>query len=296
METKTFNVNIPEDEKDSAGYIMKASKEIASNPDHKYSVEEVSRIQGIENQMKIHSSIASSAVSAVAAHTERMEKIGKLILEMDQRLFGGLANLTTLGWYLSPNIVGRFYVDELEELVRAENINKFEQGIIDESDLQIPRIVKNCGKLFPQRAHIFNEMLALYNSKHYYSLITLAYAQADGICKDIWGKFGFFDKDKDKDNSYKMKLYLKLSEKDLPVISSILVEQMSVTSNELTIYSKAALFGDSDVEKRTFNRHKIVHGHSINYGTKVNAIRAMYLLDYLTYLIDEFQSDLKGEE
>jgi hypothetical protein len=44
---------------------------------------------------------------------------------------------------------------------------------------------------------------------------------------------------------------------------------------------EAAYPGDVPVHGMGFNRHKIVHGESLNYGTAANALRAFFVVDFV---------------
>jgi hypothetical protein len=60
--------------------------------------------------------------------------------------------------------------------------------------------------------------------------------------------------------------------------------QLKEPRNEISRYVK------DEIKNRTFkldsfNRHLVLHGHSIHYGTQKNAIRAILLLDFVCALM-----------
>jgi len=71
-------------------------------------------------------------------------------------------------------------------------------------------------------------------------------------------------------------------DKETGLLNSI-SSQFLKKRNELTRhYDKK----DLSFSKNSYNRHLVIHGHSIDYGTKINAVRALLLLDFTIYLLD----------
>lgn len=200
--------------------------------------------------------------------------------EMYHKIFGHTRFISARGWYISANVIRDIPMNELVDFFREENVEKFEKFLIDLADSVIPRIMQRCAVRFPDRAEVFQEIEKLYQLKFYRAVILLCYTQVDGMSNDFWG-FGFFDKDRAQD--YALKPYLKLQDLDRGINSGF-ADQLAISLNEITVNSADGMFtSDPTLRTRTFNRHHIIHGHSINYGTKVNATRAIYLLDFFCY-------------
>lgn len=268
--------------KDTVGYIGKALKEIESNPNHEYSEEEVARIKSLTKPIQIPESIFRIHNDMLKG----MEAFVKMVKTIGDEALNNLKYASARGWYISPNIVNSYPMGELTEHLNPKKFNVFEKRIINEADSLVPNIIHECSTQFPHRKQIFKELKQLYSSKCYYSLIALAYAQADGICNEIWG-VGFFDREKfdNKQNNKIRKLkVLKAVEGTDASISAIIASQLEIQQNEITQSSFDPILNEPSRKIKSFNRHFIQHGHSIEYGSKVNAIRSIYLLDFIIYL------------
>lgn len=112
----------------------------------------------------------------------------------------------------------------------------------------------------------------------------LAYTQADGICNDIFGN-GFFDTSKDG-NDFQLTTWNKLKGMEFNHSISV-VEQLEIRNNEISAYTKEGRYLDPEVRRTSFNRHLVLHGHSKEFGTRENALRAICLLDFLHFIITE---------
>ena len=197
----------------------------------------------------------------------------------------GLKYLVKNGWYISDHIFENCSFKDLYFYTREGNVSKFEEFVIKTFDSKFEKIMKTLHESFPERIQLFNEIEQLYKLTFYNSLINLCYSQVDGICNKVWG-LGFFDVD--KKNNYNLKLPNNLNFKG-DSVNSIISSQLSEPKNEITKHSKDFSFTDEEKIK-SFNRHFVIHGHSINYGSKKNAIRAILLLEFVTWLANESKS------
>lgn len=260
-------------------YINDAVKKIKERPNsHGFSNEEVTRV------MKIHEELEKKIERIEKSNSffNLLQKMVKAFENMDS-LYGSyvkeLRHLTSKGWFIGPNVIDDFYIDELSELVRKENVDALETRILNiyKEDKSIDELLKGCIKLFPHRELIYKEIFKLFQNKLYTSVVTLCYNQADGMCNDIWG-CGFFDKDKKK--NYQLKIIDNVDHNDIG-FSTHFTHQLNITDNEMILYSDHAALRDK--RSNSFNRHLVIHGHSTNYGSSNNAIRAILLLDFINY-------------
>lgn len=278
-------VSLPVDEKVTIGYMYSSLNVIKTNPNHGFTEEEVNSLlefeaKNLEWSKKLRDSLAMNS--------ERMQKGIESWKAFANLYLNDIKNIASLGWYISPDLVSKYSFKEIHYFTKKENLNEFEEKLISESDKHIPLILKNCSVLFPERTPIFEEILKLYQNGFHFSIVNICYSQADGMCNRIWG-FGFFDKEKP---TYKLKSKDKFMEIESQM-SKLFASQLEISQNEITINSKDKIFNNENLKNKSFNRHLVLHGHSINYGTKINAIRAIYLLDFLYYFIKN-QNQIKS--
>ncbi len=270
-------ISFPKDIKKTVGYAISALNEIKSNPNHNFSKDEVTELLKFETDSKNLAMKISDSMTEINNNIKKGSEALKFVLtHIAEKNLKNIKNIATVGWYISPNLVSKYSFSDLSSFTKKDNLEKFESAIIKDADTHITKILEKCINYFPKRELIFNEILKLYNNDCFYSLINICYSQADGICNETWD-FGFFDKE---NKSYQLKTYKEFSKTNIG-LSSFFVEQLGIQKNEITMWSKDALFEDNINVENSFNRHHIMHGHSLNYGTKKNAIRAIYLLDFL---------------
>lgn len=182
-------------------------------------------------------------------------------------------------WYISFNLISRLSINELVDMLNNKDELKFQNFILDIFPKEKENIFDKMKKTVPHRVKIIEEIEYLFDKEIYSSVIVMAYTQVDGICNENLG-YGFFDTD---NKSYKLKIS-SLQPGD--GLASKIAYQLKAEKNEITRFVKL------EIENRTFkidsyNRHLVMHGHSLNYGSKINAMRAISLLDFICTLKSE---------
>lgn len=244
--------------KETSEYISFALNEIRTNPNHSFSKEEIAELLKSEENSKQLSLKLSKAVTKINNDLKKGTESFKLILSnIAERNLKDIKNIASLGWYISPDLVSKYTFSDLSNFSQKDNLKSFEFEIIKTVDNKVLTILEDCVKYFPKRKLIFYEIIKLYNNEYYYSLINLCYSQADGICNETWG-FGFFDK---KNKTNQLKAYQEFSENNIG-FSSFFAEQLDITENEITMWSKNESFNNQEKVENSFNRHHILHGHS----------------------------------
>lgn len=276
------------DYRNSLGYFESALEKIKNDPDHEFPQEEVDRLLMIEQEMQ---EAWKPFENGLAKMQETFNKLNEMFTKnMDgvSKFFKTLKDLTKKGWFVSDIILSKYRLDEIQHLLSMEDIEIGEFLMKKHgSNKEIKNKLRLINFQFPNRKTILNEIGRAYELKMYSSVVSLCYAQADGICSETW-LHGFFDKDRKDD--YKLKLFKKLENLDLGV-SSYLVNHSGLSYNEITMHSGNDALKFQEVKDKSFNRHLVIHGHSLNYGTKVNAFRAILLLDFLVFCVKEWDKD-----
>lgn len=214
---------------------------------------------------------------------EKNKEIHSQIIQSYKKYKNGLANfkyLVSKDIYVSTKVLDNLElssISELSNVTKKSNTNNLLNYILSSFEERINDVFSYLDKTFPNRKHIFDEIKQLYELGFYTSLVTLCYCQADGMSNERWG-FAFFDTETQKKN-HELKIK-SLKTKRTPLTVAIL-GQLKQSKNELTLYSKDSIFNDNKTKLKTLNRHMVIHGHSIYYGKKENAIRAILLLEFI---------------
>lgn len=265
-----------------------ALKRINENPDnHGYSQEEYDAIIDLQKKLKETRDIIEEQTrpfrEAMAAGFEAMNFSFKLFSQkLEETKF-----IVHENWFVSFNIVGRLSIKQLLELLYNRENFRFQEYITKLFPEVLDQIFSQIEKTVPHRAEIIKEIKQLYDKKLYTSLIVLVYSQVDGICHENLG-YGFFDSD---NKSYDLKIS-ELQPGD--GLASKIVYQLKGGKNEITRYVKKEIDNKS-FKSDSYNRHLVMHGHSIHFGNKLNAMRAISLLDFICSLKNEGVITQKNE-
>ena len=191
------------------------------------------------------------------------------------RTKGALLTLAKHGWYIDMEMPLQASI-EFEQAILQENLNDVEQALADYYEGNLDRIEADLMQWYPQRAHVIQSAFAAHRRGDYILSIPVLLAQSDGICVETIGHHYFMSKNKKpKTAEY--------------------VARLAVDSYQAALLSplteKSTINGDSKPKSPpsgVLNRHAIVHGHIVDYGTKINGLKAISLINYIGgVLMDE---------
>jgi hypothetical protein len=270
--------------KNTIGYVSEALNKIRNSDDHGFSPKEVLRLLKLEKEFTRNSISDSSSII----------KLGNKISEgfsamfILSRIYGdpilkSLLSFSEKGWHISPFALRNLTLSKLSYLLSQEDYSDLEDLILNDSNKIVKTTIEEATTLFPLRKSILEEIKICYEKELYFAVINLCYSQVDGICKETW-HIGFFDKDKNDD--YKLQISKKLNQHETG-IANIIAKQLEYKENEITIYSEDFKKKHPKLVFKSINRHLILHGHSYNYGSKINAMRAILLIDFILYFVKE---------
>jgi hypothetical protein len=180
---------------------------------------------------------------------------------------------------------------DVESKINQVFINHFSQNNFSTLETMVKEW--NDNSIFRPRMEIINDcVLTLKNIKPGYNpsnvVLPALIAQIDGILMDFIEKHGFkfhkkIQKKRNKWQSPSGEI-LDLNEAYKSIDTDF--EMISECSNFLllNVLFQTAYHGDELKNLPTFSRHKIMHGESIEYGKMENVIRALLILDFLSYL------------
>lgn len=279
-------------DRNSIGYIANSLEKIRLNLNHGFPKEEVDRLKKIEEDLARSWKPQYDALTKIQEHFRKMYEPFEKMKESLKEFFESLSEFTRKGWFISDDILKEYNLDELRMLVNSED-KTIGEHLIEKhgSNKSVSLMLHRISTRFPKRGSILQEIKKAYSEEMYASVVALCYSQADGICSEIWSH-GFFDKD--KNDFYKLKLFKNIEDSNLG-ISSYLVNHAGLSENEITMHSGSECLEEQVVREKTYNRHLVLHGHSLNYGIKINAFRAILLIDFITFCAEKMDA-IKTEE
>jgi hypothetical protein len=216
-------------------------------------------------------------------------------LDIHIQLSKNIHALTANGWYFSMEFIDALGTADLTSLIEKDPIG-FVIRVGNTFSEQKNSIEKKLIMAFPKRAVLLKNIFALHNAENYEAAIPLALTQADGMCKDVFfvtdksGKkipVGFFDIDRNQSSTKAQRLSKSFRVPDTSIFNVLFNQLAKVDRNNSLV-----LEGNTK-RLSELNRHAILHGESTDYGTRINSIKAILLLDFIEDLrvMEEVLSD-----
>jgi len=193
----------------------------------------------------------------------------------NQMLANAFKIIANYGWYISEDIpmdkITVLYGFAFEE--KEEDINVFFQKFYMEN------LEKNIEKLqnrHSSRSHLILEAYESYKNRCYHASILLSLTIADGICS------GELFKIKKNKTSIKKFLENNKTPETLSIFLGVLTEVNSID----VYYPFKSKF------KSQLNRHGIIHGYDIEYGSELNSLKAFSLLIFVNDMINRHKREI----
>jgi len=178
------------------------------------------------------------------------------------------------GWYLDPRLT-------LPALWKAAE--EFENGDADHANavmaeyfaFRLGEIEESLIQRVPARAKLIRSAFRAHRGGEFDLSIPVLLAQADGICIDATEK-SFF---RAKDGSPATAPYVReiAGREFLSAMLAALAEPLPINANEGERRKVA--------NWTALNRHMVLHGQSLDYGTERNSLKAISLLNYVASVL-----------
>ncbi|SNR60261.1 hypothetical protein SAMN06265371_106184 [Lutibacter agarilyticus] len=203
---------------------------------------------------------------------DSLSKIGKGLIRVYTETPDNLLNISKFGWFLDLDCEMK-YSFELNDLIENDKYDEAEKSLVNYYSNNLTEIFEVLSKRHPIRKEILSQIEKSYNEELFYLTIPVVLSQIDGICNDITTK-KFFIKNKE----YLPEVY-PIIEKMHSSMTDIFLAPIK-NSSPLNVWEKK--IGDFPLK---LNRHEILHGVDINYGNKINSLKCISLLKYISDLI-----------
>lgn len=225
----------------------------------------------IKKMSEVRNGLNIFAESMRAIFSPEVIKYFNSLPEIIKKSFVELANH---GWFIDSNMSNSFiqkvsdyfiigkskYADKLMIQYYTNNFETIEKTIIEK---------------YPKRHKILKSAFNAYKSKKYELCIPIFLAQADGICYESIG----------------LDLYRKRNKQ--PVTKKYVDENIKGRFSQVFMYSLTetlpirASSNERQNDLGELNRHLILHGISNDYGTKVNGLKSLSLLNHISQILSD---------
>lgn len=225
----------------------------------------------------------SSYFKQTAAVAEAVQKVVAPALEqfedsmraLPPRTREALLLLGSHGWFMDLEwTMPQLWA--LKEALLEGDVVQVEKELVEHFEGRLEDIEQSLAEKFPRRARILRAALGAHRRKEYELSIPVLFAQTDGICKEMA-------------NGY---LFIRERTGRKPEIS-IYVEQVFTDALKMALLSPLCIIlpiGASQkqrmAETELLNRHAILHGESLTYGTQTNSLKAVSLINYVAQVLE----------
>lgn len=193
-----------------------------------------------------------------------------------------LRQLLHQGWYL-PFYFNEATMNSLANDITIGNIASADQYIMDTFDEYSAVELEKLTKRFPSRAKAIVAAFDAHRKGEYFLSIPVFFAQTEGICKEIIGsRFFTVKKGKPTTTSWAS------AHQEWDDYVSLLLSPLIEVGEARRIQEMGKPSGA--------NRHDVLHGDSLDYGTKVNSSKAFSLLTYIGNTVYELKEWLQRKE
>jgi len=220
--------------------------------------------------------LAEKAVEFQKLLQEHVNSVSKQLQsafhELPIRTQKALLLLGEHGWYLDLEMPFQGLWELKDDLLNGKE-KEAEEELIEYFEGRLYEIEQFITEKFPHRAHLIKSAFNAHRRKEYELSIPVLLAQTDGICKEAVDQY----------------LFIKNNKKPS---TAIYVEQIVVNTYRAALLSplaKTLPISASKNERTTsfneLNRHTVMHGESLDYGTKINSLKAISLINYVAHVL-----------
>jgi hypothetical protein len=215
-----------------------------------------------ENYMKSLEGIISPA----------FEELQRSFREIPPKTQEALILLGTHGWYLDLEMpIPSLW--KLKEALEEGNLQEVEEALVQYFEERLDEIEVSILGRFPSREKVIKAAFTAHRRCEYELSIPVFLSQTDGICKEVVNEHFFIKQNK------------------MPR-TAIYVEQIAADTYRAALLSPLAHslpIGASEKERgpgfTELNRHMVLHGESLDYGTKTNSLKAISLINYVAHVL-----------
>lgn len=208
-----------------------------------------------------------------------LQELQRSFNELSPKTQEALIVLGNHGWYLDLDMPPS-YLWKLRNALKEGDVHEAEEALSQHFEERLTEIETSIVDKFPTRGGIIGSAFTAHKRGEYELSIPVLLAQVDGICKEVINEHFFMKKDRKP-------------------CTAIYVEQIASDTYRAALLSPLAQslpISASGKERGAdfsgLNRHTVLHGESVDYGTKENSLRAISLINYVAHVLD-FERDKK---
>ena len=229
----------------------------------------------IQRTAPIIQEIANSFIKKLIDVSPAIIQIGKALAELPEKYRKSLLIIAEHGWYFYDENMPVDFPMTLAKMVIDGESEKAEEVLEGYITSNLEPIESFLTAKFSNRKKILHAVFAAHRAEQYELSVPTLLAQVDGVCRDLTG-YHLFMRAKGISKP-QTSTYVEGFDQDLSdaILMAPLGENLSITKNQ-----KERGEGFTQL-----NRHMIMHGESLDYGTRRNSLKAISLLNYAAQVL-----------
>jgi hypothetical protein len=185
------------------------------------------------------------------------------------------------GWYLDLSMTPKQIV-EIGAGLLDEYVQEVECALIEYFEMHLDQIESSLVGDFPHRARLIQSAFRAHRREEYDLAIPVLLAQTDGICFDVATNSLF---------NIRSRRPMIAAYVDQIVTDTFRADLLSPLTTPLPINVSAS---ERPLDFAGLNRHMVLHGEALDYGTKANSLRAISLINYIGGALKS-EADRRGD-
>ena len=206
------------------------------------------------------------------------ELFRRLTEEIPERDRKALQRLGEEGWFFDPEMPPSL-LQKIERLF-DEHPDEIAERLSDFFRTRLDVIEEALIDLYPHRGHLFQQAFQAHREGKYGLSIPVFLTQADGV---------FWDQTSEKQNLFMSSRQRERAYNEY--VSQISNSHIVIYLHPLSILLPLWMNRNERAERGDpcvgLNRHQVLHGESVDYGTEQNSLKAISLLSYLHWILSE---------
>lgn len=211
-----------------------------------------------------------------------LERIAENVRKLPLKTQAALTLFGEHGWYVDFEMsLPRIW--NLSSALSNGDIAEAEQALVAYYDGRNDEIEKSIIVKFPERKKLVTAAFNAHRRGEYELSIPVLLAQTDGICKEAFGEY----------------LFRKYNKRPRTAIYVASLKPDVITGAILSPLTENLPIGQSEDERNDdfngLNRHMVIHGESLNYGTQINGLKAISLINYVAQALQDDDETLPSD-
>ncbi|WP_447731678.1 hypothetical protein [Rhodanobacter soli] len=207
---------------------------------------------------------------------------GEALRNLPEKLQVGVTLLAQRGWFVDEEM-GLSNISDSRTTAQDGALDQIDALMVAHFEQQLDKIEERLVAFAPPRARILRSVFGAVRRGDDDLAVPILLMQADGLCHDH-GLGSFFIRDK--------------KDRQIPIAMKRLLDNGARTSLLYSpVYRVLPLYMTANERDESFtglNRHQVLHGESVDYGTHENSLRAASFLNCIALLLRDSKDPENG--